>query len=81
MTKNRQPSYSQALKELETIIAEIESEEADIDVLAEKVKRAAFLIKFCRSRLRTTEDEVKKVLAEMGDKQSPETDMDESDPG
>ncbi len=62
---SKQPSYSQALAELEQIISEIESEDIDVDVLAEKIKRAAFLVKFCKTRLRNAEAEVKKVLAEI----------------
>jgi len=53
------------LNELEKIVAEIESEEVDVDVLAEKIKRASFLITFCKGKLRTAEDEVKNVLSEM----------------
>ena len=67
MSKGKQISYSRALSELEKIIGEIESEEADLDVLSEKVKRAAHLIKFCRARLRSTEEEVKKALSEIGE--------------
>ena len=67
MPKNKELTYSQALKELEKIVKEIESEEVDIDVLAEKIQRASQLIIFCKGKLRTAEDEVKKVLAEMGD--------------
>jgi exodeoxyribonuclease VII small subunit len=59
------------LTELEKIIGEIESEAIDVDALAEKVKRATYLIKFCKSGLRNTEKEIKKVLAEIEDK--PET--------
>ena len=68
MSKAKQMSYSRALNELEKIIAEIESEETDLDVLSEKVKRAASLIKLCRLKLRSTEEEVKKALAEMEEK-------------
>ncbi|HXW68212.1 MAG TPA: exodeoxyribonuclease VII small subunit, partial [Dissulfurispiraceae bacterium] len=65
MSKSKQPAYSQALMELEQIISEIEAEDVDVDVLAEKVKRAAFLVKLCRTRLRNAEEEVKKIMAEM----------------
>ena len=65
MAKNRELTYSQALNELEKILADIESEEVDVDILAEKIKRASFLITFCKGKLRTAEDEVNKVLAEM----------------
>ena len=65
MSKSKQISYSRALSELEKIISEIESEETDLDLLAEKVKRAAHLIKYCRARLRSTEEEVKKAISEI----------------
>ena len=62
--------------ELEQIISEIETEEVDVDVLAGKVKRAALLVKLCKTRLRNAEEEVKKVMAEI------ETDSnEESGPG
>ncbi len=69
MSKSKQITYSQALNELEKIISEIESEKIDVDVLAEKVKRAAYLIKFCKVRLRSTEEDVKKALSDLEDKQ------------
>ena len=71
MSKSKQPAYSQALMELEQIISEIETEDVDVDALAEKVKRAAFLVKLCKTRLRNAEEEVKKIMAEI------ETDSDE----
>lgn len=77
MAKNRLLTYSQALSELEKIISEIESEEVDVDVLAEKVKRASHLIKFCTTRLRTTEEDVKKALSEVGEGTAPEATADE----
>ena len=67
MSKTRQMTYSLALTELEQIISEIESEEINVDLLAEKVRKAAHLIKFCKDRLRNTEEEVKKVLSEIGE--------------
>jgi exodeoxyribonuclease VII small subunit len=65
VSKGGQLTYSRAWKELEEIINQIESEEINVDVLTEKVKRAGFLIKFCKDRLRNTEEEVRKVLAEI----------------
>jgi exodeoxyribonuclease VII small subunit len=65
VSKSKQISYSQALTELEKIISHVESEETDVDVLAEKVKRAAYLIKLCRGKLRSTEEEVAKALADL----------------
>ena len=73
MSKSRQLTYSLAWKELEEIINEIESEDINVDVLTEKVKRAGYLIKFCKGRLRNTEEDVKKVLAEI--EETAETDQ------
>lgn len=65
MANKEQLTYAQALAELETIVREIEEESIDVDVLTEKVKRATYLIKFCRGRLKSTEEDVKKVLSEI----------------
>jgi exodeoxyribonuclease VII small subunit len=65
------------LSELEKIVKEIESEEIDVDALAEKIKRASFLITFCKDKLRTSEDEVKKVLSGMKDKPEGESTVEE----
>lgn len=78
MPKNKELTYSQALKELEKIVKEVESEEVDIDILAEKIKRASQILTFCKGKLRTAEDEVKKVLTEMGNET--ETAGEEADP-
>ena len=72
MAEKKKLTYSQAIGELEKIIDEIEAESVDVDVLAEKVKRATYLIKFCKSNLRTTEEEVKKVLSDIEEKSETE---------
>jgi len=77
MAKSRELTYSQALSELEKIVSEIESEEVDIDILAEKIKRASFLITFCKEKLRTADDEVKKVLSTMKDMPEGESTVEE----
>jgi len=64
MAKKQAQTYKDALNEIEDIITEIEDETIDVDVLAEKVKRAADLIKYCRGKLVKTEKEVAKVLEE-----------------
>jgi exodeoxyribonuclease VII small subunit len=70
---NEKPGYREALEEIESIVEEIESETVDVDVLAEKVKRAAFLIKYCKAKLKATDNEVKKILKEF-EKEGRETD-------
>lgn len=64
MKKKEALKYSQAIEELNSILEGIESERIDIDEISLKVKRALELINLCRSRIRDTEMEVKKVLKE-----------------
>jgi exodeoxyribonuclease VII small subunit len=58
-------TYEAAYQELAAIAREIESESVSVDVLAEKVKRAAELIAYCQTKLRSTEAEVNKIIAQM----------------
>jgi exodeoxyribonuclease VII small subunit len=58
-------SYTEAMMELEEIVAEIEQGEITVDTLSEKVKRASELIKICKSKLTNTEEDVNKILQEL----------------
>jgi exodeoxyribonuclease VII small subunit len=58
-------SYSRAIKEIEEILRKIESEELDVDQLSDRVKKAADLLKICKSKLRDTEQEIQKILDDM----------------
>jgi len=58
-------TYEAAYEELKTIAEEIENESVPVDILAEKVKRAALLIEFCQEKLRSTESEVNKIIKQM----------------
>lgn len=58
-------TYESAYRELQVIAKEIENETVSVDVLAEKVKRAAELITFCQNKLRSTELEVGKIIEQM----------------
>ncbi len=57
--------YQDAVKELETILKRIEGEGVDLDALARDVERAAVLITLCRDRIRSTEAQVRTVVAEL----------------
>ena len=59
------PNYTKAFEELQTIVLEIEQGEISVDELSEKVKRAALLIKICKTKLTTTEEDVNKILKEL----------------
>ena len=61
----KQESYNEAVEKLRFIVEEIESGELDVDVLSEKVKEATRLIKLCKEKLFKTDEEVKKILAEL----------------
>lgn len=58
-------TYELAFNELKEITAEIENETVSVDVLAEKVKRASFLIGYCQDKLRSTEVEVNNIISSM----------------
>jgi exodeoxyribonuclease VII small subunit len=57
--------YAEAFEELQRIVAEIESGEISVDELSEKVKRATELIRTCKLKLTTTEEDVNKILRDL----------------
>jgi exodeoxyribonuclease VII small subunit len=63
----KKQTYNQAIAEIEEILGQMESEELDVDELSAKVKRVSELVRFCRNKLKNTEEEVEKVLKEMED--------------
>ncbi|MGC2063470.1 MAG: exodeoxyribonuclease VII small subunit [Thermodesulfovibrionales bacterium] len=68
MRSSKELTYTKAITELETIVGDIESGEVDVDVLAEKVKRSAELIRFCSDRLKGTQDTVSRILVDIKDR-------------
>ncbi|MEH6304873.1 exodeoxyribonuclease VII small subunit [Olivibacter sp. CPCC 100613] len=62
---DNQLSYTSAFEELQQIVAEIEDGEISVDELSDKVKRAALLIKICKSKLTETEADVNKILEDL----------------
>ena len=63
--KGDEPTYAAASAELEQILQDIESGEIDLDMLTDKVERAATLLAFCRQKLAATETKVKKITADL----------------
>lgn len=57
--------YVQAMREVDAIILEIDSNNVDIDVLAEKIKRASFLVTWCNERINATEVVVDEIVADI----------------
>lgn len=58
-------TYEAAYEELKEIAADIEAETVSVDVLAEKLKRASFLLEFCKTKLKSTEQEVNNIIQQM----------------
>lgn len=58
-----QLSYNQALAELEGIVNTLQSANCDIDGMVALTRRAASLLQLCRSRLTTTEQQLRDTLA------------------
>lgn len=62
---SKDPSYNEAITEIEEILQKIESGELDVDELTDKVKRVAYLLETCKKKLRTTESEIQKVMDDL----------------
>ncbi|MCC8176045.1 MAG: exodeoxyribonuclease VII small subunit [Bacteroidales bacterium] len=58
-------TYNQAISELETILQTMQSDRCDIDKLSALTRRAADLIKLCRTRLTATDQELQEILASL----------------
>ena len=54
--------YEEAIKELESIVSQVENNELDIDQLATRLKEAQKLIKFCKDTLYKTDEKIKALL-------------------
>lgn len=57
--------YAEALEELERILDDLEGDSIDVDVLADRVKRASELIQLCRQRLTKSKAEIEQVVADL----------------
>jgi exodeoxyribonuclease VII small subunit len=57
--------YADAMRELDTILAELEADDVDVDRLAERVARAAALIELCRGRIEAARVDVTRIVSEL----------------
>jgi exodeoxyribonuclease VII small subunit len=60
-----QLGYAEALRELESIVAELEREAVDVDHLSDRVRRASELVRALRQRIGTARMEVSRVLSDL----------------
>jgi exonuclease VII small subunit len=63
--KKEKLSYSEAISELEKIVREMQSENCSIDNLSAYTTRSLELLKICKSKLHSTDEELKKILKEL----------------
>ena len=66
MTKEKQKTFEEKLKELEIIVNELESGEIDLDSSIEKYTSAMKLVKECDEKLKNVEEQVNKIVTENG---------------
>ena len=66
MAKDKEIKFEDKLKELESIINELESGEIDLDSSIEKYTNAMKLVKECDEKLKNVEEQVNKIVTENG---------------
>jgi exodeoxyribonuclease VII small subunit len=63
--KTEEPGFTEAIRELEAVLARIEDDSLDIDRLAVELERAAKLLEICRGKIRKAELEVAEVVQKL----------------
>ena len=64
--KSTEPKgYAEAMREVESILSELDSANVDVDVLSAKVERASFLIQWCNERIATAQMTVDELVANL----------------
>ncbi len=73
-TPSSELGFGEAIQQLEGILRQVESEEIDIDEMAEELRRAAELLELCREKIRKAEVEVSQIVQSL---EEPASDEDE----
>ena len=73
--------YAEAMREVESILSELDSPSVDVDVLSTKVERASFLINWCNERISSAQMTVDALVADLGvfEEEDDEEDFDDDD--
>lgn len=61
----KEMTYTEAVGQLEQILALMQSDKCDIDKLSAMTRRATELLAECKSRLTATDEELRTILAQM----------------
>lgn len=64
-TQTAPAGYAEAMREVESILSELDSSSIDVDVLATKVERASFLINWCNERITAAQLTVDTLVADI----------------
>ncbi len=65
MTKEKtEMSYDKAIARIGMIVEQLEEDDKSMDELEDLVKEASMLIKECRQKLKSTEEEINKAFTE-----------------
>ena len=60
----KQPTYEEAVRRVETLVAQLENNELDIDTLSKRLAEAQQLLALCRDKLTRADEEIHKILDE-----------------
>ena len=60
----KQPTYEEAVRRVETLVAQLENNELDIDTLSKRLAEAQQLLALCRNKLTRADEEIHKILDE-----------------
>ncbi len=66
----KQMTYSEAVSELEKIVRVMQSDNCSIDNLSVLTSRSLELLKLCKAKLQSTDEELKKILATLESEQA-----------
>ncbi len=65
MEEKKELTYTQAVTELESIVKMMQNDSCSIDNLSNYTSRSLELLKICKAKLLATDEELKKILAEL----------------
>ncbi|MBE6318449.1 MAG: exodeoxyribonuclease VII small subunit [Bacteroidales bacterium] len=61
----KEMAYTEAVSELESILQMMQGDKCDIDRLTDYTRRATELLAECRSRLTTTDEQLRSILSQL----------------
>lgn len=64
--KNKEVKFEEQIKELETIVNDLEKGDVDLDVAIEKYTKAMSLVKSCDEKLKKVDEQVSKIITDNG---------------